>query len=54
MTVSCRVLRRVVMLISTEATLIASNDASIKQAKSASDTAKKLMDEIEELKKVWQ
>ena len=47
-----RVLRRVAMLISTEATLIASNDASMRQATSASDTAKQLMDEIEELKKV--
>lgn len=45
------VLRRVAMLISTEATLIASNDASMRQATSASDTAKQLMDEIEELKK---
>ena len=40
------------VLISNNATLIASNEASLKQAKSASETAKNLMNEIEELKKV--
>ncbi|XP_022100718.1 B-cell receptor-associated protein 31-like [Acanthaster planci] len=44
------VLRRVCTLISTEARLQASNEASIKQAQSASDHAQKLMKELQELK----
>jgi len=39
------VLRRLVTLISSEATLTASKEAAIKQAKSASDMAKKLMED---------
>lgn len=45
------VLSRMCTLISGTATLMASNEASIKQATGASDHAKKLMEEIEELKK---
>lgn len=41
----CSVLRRLVTLISSEATLTASKEAAIKQAKSASDMAKKLMED---------
>ena len=41
----CSVLRREVTLISSEATLTASKEAAIKQAKSASDMAKKLMED---------
>jgi len=45
----CSVLRRLVMLISRQATLDASHAAALKQAKGASETAKKLMDENEQL-----
>jgi len=41
------VLRRLVTLISAQATLIASNEASMKQAASASNVAKQLMDDKE-------
>ncbi|XP_038068840.1 B-cell receptor-associated protein 31-like [Patiria miniata] len=44
------VLQRVCTLISTEARLQASNEASIKQAQGASDHAQKLMAELKELK----
>ncbi|XP_055964689.1 B-cell receptor-associated protein 31 [Sorex fumeus] len=44
-------LRRVVTLISQQATLLASNEAFKKQAESASEAAKKYMEENEELKK---
>ncbi|KAH3881169.1 hypothetical protein DPMN_005092, partial [Dreissena polymorpha] len=44
------VIRRLVTLISTQAQLQAQAEASTKQAKGASDQAKKLMDEIENLK----
>ena len=43
----CSVLRRLVTLLSAQATLIASNEASLKQAESASEMAKKLMEEKE-------
>ena len=46
------VLKRMCNLISKEATLIASNQASVKQAQGASDQAKRLMDEMDELQKV--
>lgn len=45
-------LRRVVTLISQQATLLASNEAFKKQAESASEAAKKYMEENDELKKV--
>ncbi|XP_030828071.1 B-cell receptor-associated protein 31 [Strongylocentrotus purpuratus] len=45
------VLKRMCNLISKEATLIASNEASVKQAQGASDQAKRLMDEMDELQK---
>ncbi|XP_072181865.1 B-cell receptor-associated protein 31-like [Diadema setosum] len=45
------VLKRMCNLISTEATLIASNEASVKQAQGASDQAKRLMEEIDDLQK---
>ena len=48
----CRVLRRVVRLLSHCSVLEASNEASLRQAQSASDQCKRLMDENEELKKV--
>lgn len=41
------VMRRLVTLLSAQATLIASNEATTKQAQSASDMAKKLMEEKE-------
>ncbi|XP_077335005.1 B-cell receptor-associated protein 31 [Lithobates pipiens] len=44
-------LRRLVTLISKQATVIASNEAFKKQAESASDAAKKYMDENDKLKK---
>ncbi|XP_018430751.1 PREDICTED: B-cell receptor-associated protein 31, partial [Nanorana parkeri] len=44
-------LRRLVTLISKQATIIASNEAFKKQAESASDAAKKYMDENDQLKK---
>ncbi|XP_054979335.1 B-cell receptor-associated protein 31 [Sorex araneus] len=44
-------LRRVVTLISQQATLLASNEAFKKQAESASEAAKKYMEENDELKK---
>ncbi|XP_041430153.1 MGC84076 protein isoform X1 [Xenopus laevis] len=44
-------LRRLVMLISKQATLLASNEAFRKQAESASDAAKKYMEENDKLKK---
>lgn len=43
------VLRRLVTLISKQATLQASHAAAIKQAQGASDQAKKLLDENEKL-----
>jgi len=46
------VLRRVVRLLSHCSVLEASNEASLRQAQSASDQCKRLMDENEELKKV--
>ena len=48
----CRVLRRVVRLLSHCSVLEASNEASLRQAQGASDQCKRLMDENEELKKV--
>lgn len=45
-------LRRLVTLISQQATLLASNEAFKKQAESASEAAKKYMEENEQLKKV--
>lgn len=45
------VLKRMCSLISTEATLIASNTASVKQAQGASDQAKRLMEEVDDLQK---
>ncbi|XP_033102306.1 B-cell receptor-associated protein 31-like [Anneissia japonica] len=45
------VLNRISTLISIEATLTASNEASLKQARGASEQAQKLMKEIEELQK---
>ncbi|XP_041458225.1 B-cell receptor-associated protein 31-like, partial [Lytechinus variegatus] len=45
------VLKRMCNLISKEATLIASNEASVKQAQGASDQAKRLMEEMDELQK---
>ena len=45
-------LRRVVRLLSHCSVLEASNEASLRQAQSASDQCKRLMDENEELKKV--
>lgn len=45
-------LRRLVTLISQQATLLASNEAFKKQAESASDAAKKYMEENDLLKKV--
>ena len=45
-------LRRVVRLLSHCSVLEASNEASLRQAQSASDQCKWLMDENEELKKV--
>ncbi|PIK40279.1 B-cell receptor-associated protein 31 [Apostichopus japonicus] len=45
------VLSRMCTLISTTATLMASNEASITQAKNASDTATKYMEELDDLKK---
>ncbi|XP_071960102.1 B-cell receptor-associated protein 31-like [Antedon mediterranea] len=45
------VLNRMSKLISKEASLTASNEASLKQARGASEQAKKLMAEIEELQK---
>ncbi|XP_054750980.1 B-cell receptor-associated protein 31-like [Lytechinus pictus] len=47
----CIVLKRMCNLISKEATLIASNEASVKQAQGASDQAKRLMEEMDELQK---
>lgn len=44
-------LRRLVTLISKQATLVASNEAFKKQAESASDAAKKYMEENDKLKK---
>lgn len=44
-------LRRLVTLISQQATLLASNEAFKKQAESASDAAKKYMEENDQLKK---
>ena len=48
----CSVLRRLVTLISSEATLTASKEAAIKQAKSASDMAKKLMEDNDKVIKL--
>lgn len=45
-------LRRLVTLISQQATLLASNEAFKKQAEGASDAAKKYMEENDELKKL--
>uniref|UniRef100_A0A8C0LFH3 B-cell receptor-associated protein n=1 Tax=Canis lupus dingo TaxID=286419 RepID=A0A8C0LFH3_CANLU len=45
-------LRRLVTLISQQATLLASNEAFKKQAESASEAAKKYMEENDQLKKV--
>ncbi|XP_033118967.1 B-cell receptor-associated protein 31-like [Anneissia japonica] len=45
------VLNRISTLISIEATLTASNGASLKQARGASEQVQKLMKEIEELQK---
>lgn len=45
-------LRRLVTLISQQATLLASNEAFKKQAESASEAAKKYMEENEQLKQV--
>uniref|UniRef100_A0A8C5R7K7 Endoplasmic reticulum transmembrane protein n=1 Tax=Leptobrachium leishanense TaxID=445787 RepID=A0A8C5R7K7_9ANUR len=45
-------LRRLVTLISKQATLLASNEAFKKQAESASDAAKRYMEENDKLKKV--
>ncbi|XP_053329825.1 B-cell receptor-associated protein 31 [Spea bombifrons] len=47
-------LRRLVTLISKQATLLASNEAFKKQAESASDAAKKYMEENDKLKKQLQ
>ena len=46
------ILRRVVKLLATQAVLEASNEASLKQAKGASDHCQKLMEENEKLTKV--
>ncbi|XP_077920936.1 B-cell receptor-associated protein 31 [Halichoerus grypus] len=47
----CSLLRRLVTLISQQATLLASNEAFKKQAESASEAAKKYMEENDQLKK---
>lgn len=49
---NCSLLRRLVTLISQQATLLASNEAFKKQAESASEAAKKYMEENDQLKKV--
>uniref|UniRef100_A0A8C9H6K8 B-cell receptor-associated protein n=1 Tax=Piliocolobus tephrosceles TaxID=591936 RepID=A0A8C9H6K8_9PRIM len=48
---NCSLLRRLVTLISQQATLLASNEAFKKQAESASEAAKKYMEENDQLKK---
>lgn len=50
--VSCSLLRRLVTLLSQQATILASNEAFKKQAEGASDAAKKYMEENDKLKKV--
>lgn len=49
---NCSLLRRLVTVISQQATLLASNEAFKKQAESASEAAKKYMEENDQLKKV--